>query len=315
MKRGIIIGIIVLVVLLIIGAFFLFPKGLSEKDILSNPQSAIEFCQKSPTNKQTNCYFNLAEVLATNNSDVALQACLALSDDNDKKGCTEDLASKQENQTTATEICNSMKEDTNFREHCYGAILANSENLSSDTQLLMCDGKKGMDRDNCYRSVAETFLLTNVSKDMEICNKISQVSTKESCLNNIIGNPEIVQANPDLSVSICDSLTLKSNCYSYVAQTISSIDAKKGALICKKLSDDTQLLNCYHSAWFDFKSVVLQNSDFTISLCNTLTIKRDECLRGASEIFMATDKTKAEEICNLASASAAEGCLHVVQSG
>jgi hypothetical protein len=75
------------------------------------------------------------------------------------------------------------------------------------------------------------------------------------------------------------------------------------------------MLNCYHKAWFDFKSIVLQNSDFTISLCNTLNIKRDECLRGASEIFMITNKAKAEEICKLASASTIEGCLHVVQGG
>lgn len=317
MKKGVwTIGIVILAVLLAITAFYIFfPRGLSDEKILADPQSAMAFCQNSPQSKQTDCYFNLANVLAATNSDVALQACSSLSEENDRKGCTEDLASKQENQTRATEICNSMKNDSKFREHCYGAIIANTGNVDADTQLLMCDSKKGMDRDNCLRGLSESFWLSDMSKSIEICNKISETSTKDSCLNSIIGNPEIVQANPELSIGICDSLALKSNCYSYVAQTVSGIDPKKGALICQKLSDDTQILNCYHNAWFDFKDTVLKNPDFMISLCNKLTTKKDECLRGASEIFMTTDKAKAEEICRLTSASTVEGCLHVVQTG
>jgi hypothetical protein len=315
MKKSVILVGIIIIILLAIAAFFIFsPRGLSNEEILANPQSAIQFCQESSQDKQTDCYFQLADVLAVNNSDVALQACSAMSNENNKKGCIEDLASKQENQTTATEICNSMKEDTRFREHCYGTILANSENLNTDTQLLMCDSKTGMDQNNCYRGLSESFWLSNISKSIEVCNKISEKSSKDSCLNSIIGNPEIVQANPNLSVSICDAITLKSNCYNYVAQTISGSNPKTGAVVCQKLSDDTQMLNCYHVAWFDFKDIVLQNYDFTISLCNKLTIKRDECLRGASEIFMTTDKTKAEAICRLASSSTTEGCLHVIQT-
>jgi hypothetical protein len=314
-KSALIVIITILIILLVAVAFFVFsPKMLSEKEILVNPQAALDFCNKSSLDKQTNCYFRLAEVLAINNSDIALQSCLTIPDEDDKRGCVEDLSSKQENQTRATEICNSMKEDNRFREHCYGAI-TNSGSLNADTQLLMCDSKTDIDQDNCYRGLAETFLLSNVSKNVEVCNKISEKITKDNCLNNIIGNPEIVQANPNLSVSICDSLTLKSNCYNYVAQTISGSDPKEGALICQKLSDDTQMLNCYHGAWFDFSNIVLQNPDFTIILCNTLNIKRDQCLRGASEIFITTNRAKAEEICRLASASTVEGCLHVVQTG
>ena len=69
----------------------------------------------------------------------------------DMKNCIEDLANEQENQTKAIEICNSMKDDTRFREHCYGVINANSESLNIDDQLLMCDSKTGLDKDNCYR--------------------------------------------------------------------------------------------------------------------------------------------------------------------
>jgi len=277
----------------------------------------MTFCQETSGDKQSNCYIKMAEVLALNNTDMALQACLAINketNDGDRKNCIENLASKQENQIKATEICNSMKEDTNFREHCYGAIIANSGNLNSDTQLLMCDSKIGTDKDNCYRGLAENFLLSNVSKSIEICNKISEKSLKDSCLNNIIGNPEIVQANPNLAVSICDSLTLKANCYSYVAQTLSGVDPKQGALICQKLSDDVQISNCYQNAWFSFDSVILQNYDFAISLCNVLTLKKDDCLRTTSEVFTNSDKAKAEAICKLMSASASSGCLNNIPS-
>lgn len=265
--------------------FVVFAPKLSDEDILKDPSAAKTFCDESPEAKQSNCYFNLAEVLSANNE-----------------------------QLKAIEICNALS-DKNNREDCYGMVKSNSQSLDADAQLAMCDSKTGVNRDDCYRNLAETSLSSNASKSVEICNKISEKSTKDSCLNGIIGNPEIVQANVELSVSICDSLTLKSNCYSYVAQTVSGSDPEKGAVICQKLSDDNQMLNCYHSAWFDFNSAVLQNPDFTISLCNKLNAKRDECLRGASEIFMTTNKAKAEEICRLASASTVEGCLHVVQSG
>jgi hypothetical protein len=318
-KKKILIIAGVALALLIIAAILLFvvfaPK-FSEQDILKDPSGAMTFCSKSIG--QTGCYVKISEVLALNNTDMATRACLSIStakDDGDMKNCIEELAGKQTEQLKAVEVCNALKNDTKFRENCYGRIMANFPTLDTGAQLAMCDAKTGTDKDNCYRGLSENFLLSNVSKSIEICNRISEKSTKDSCLNSIIGNPEIVQANPSLSVSICDSLTLKANCYNYVAQTVSGTDTKQGALICQKLSDDNQILNCYHGAWFGFNSIVLQNYDFTISLCNILTIKRDDCLRGASEAFMTTDKTKAAAICRLASASASEGCLHVVQNG
>lgn len=183
----------------------------------------------------------------------------------------------------------------------------------SNGSLSTCDSKTGIDKNNCYKGLAESFLSSNVSKSIEICNKILDKSSQDNCLNSIIGNSEIVQANPNLAVSICDSLTLKANCYNSVSRTVSGIDPKQGALICQKLSDDAQIADCYENAWFASTSIVLQNYDFSISLCNALTVKKDGCLRRAAGIFMTTDKAKAEEICRLMSASASPGCLQMIQ--
>jgi len=314
-KKVILFASISAVVLIAIFLFVFYPQKLSEKSILENPSAAVELCKTLSNSQQDNCYLKIAEVLALNNTDIAIQACLAIStdtNDGDKKNCIEELANKQIEQLKAVGVCNAMASDKNFREHCYGGIIANSGNLNSDTQLLMCDSKTGMDKDNCYRGIAESFLLLNVSKNIEICNKISEKSLKDNCLNNIIGNPEIVQANPNLAVSICGSLTLKANCYNYVAQTLSGIDPKQGALICQKLSDDVQISNCYGSVWFSFNDIVVQNYDFTISLCNILTSKRDDCLRRASGAFMNIDRAKAEAICRLMSASSSSGCLQEI---
>jgi hypothetical protein len=314
-KKVILFASIAVVVLIGILLLVFHPQKLSERSILENPSAAVELCKTLSNNQQSNCYLKIAEVLALNNTDIAVQACLAISADTnegDRKNCIEELANKQTEQLKAVEICSAMADDKNFREHCYGMI-ASSGNLNSDAQLLMCDSKTGMDKDNCYRGVAESFLLSNVSKNIEICNKISEKSLKDSCLNNIIGNPEIVQANPNLAANICGSLTLKANCYSYVAQTLSGVDPKQGALICRMLSDNVQISNCYSSVWFSFNDIVVQNYDFTISLCNALTSKRDDCLRRASEAFMNTDRAKAEAICKLMSASSSSGCLQNIR--
>lgn len=64
----------------------------------------------------------------------------------------------------------------------------------------------------------------------------------------------------------------------------------------------------------DINSVILQNYDFAISLCNFLTLKKDDCLRRTSEVFSPSDTTKAEAICHLiSSASASSGCLNNIR--
>jgi hypothetical protein len=314
-KILIIAGIALVVIGLAVSLFIIFAPKFSEQDILKDPSAAMAFCSTSG-GKQSGCYSKIAEVLALNNTDIAVQACLAINtdaNDGDMKNCIQGVAYKQTEQLKAIEVCNALKNDTRFRENCYGGIMSNFPDLDIEAQLSMCDSKAGTDKDNCYRGLAESFLLSNVSKSIEVCNRISGKSSRDNCLNNIIGNPEIVQADPNLAVSICDSLALKANCYGYVAQTVSGTDPKKGALICQKLSDDTLIANCYENAWFVLTGTVLQNPDFSVSLCNALTVKKDGCLRRAAEVFISTDKAKAAEICRLMSASASPGCLQSVQ--
>jgi len=313
-KRNlIIIGIIVLAIALAVVFFLiLFPKTLSKEDILKNPDKAMEFCAKSSSDKQLNCYLQIADVLKTENSDIALQACMLINVEGDKKQCIENLAFAQPEQTKAVEICNSMKEDTKFREHCFGGVMANFPNVNSDTQLMMCNSKTGSDKDNCYRRLAEGFITTEPSKSIEICNKITDKSARDGCLNDILSNPEIIKSDVNRAVGICDLMTLKDRCYMYVADTTSAIDPKKAAQICQKSSDDVQILNCYNNVWFSSSSLVVSNYDFTINLCKVLTLKKDDCLNKMMPFFIDTDRTKAAEICKQMSSSASSLCLQSV---
>jgi hypothetical protein len=311
-KRGIIIGVIALAVIILAGFLFIkfSPPKFSEETILKDPSAAMTFCQESSADKQSDCYLKVAEVLALNNTDISVQACLAIIDDGLKKQCINDLANKQENPTKVIEICNKIANDDGFKQHCYGQIDTNSGNLSVDTRLVACDVRP--DKDNCYGGIADSLWETQPSKALEICNKISDTNTKNGCLNNFMGSPELIKANPNIAEEVCSSssLTMKSNCYNNFAQTLSGVDPKQGALICQKLSDDVQIFNCYQNAWFSFDSVILQNYDFAISLCNILTLKKDDCLRRTSEVFSSSDKSKAEAICKLMSASTSSGCLN-----
>ena len=316
-KSVIIIGIIVLaVIVLAVSLFIIFaPPKFSEKDILKDPSAAMTFCQKTSGDKQSNCYLKIAGVLALNNTDVSIQACLAISDDGFKKQCIEDLANKEENPIKVVEICNKITGDNSFKQHCYGKIDTNSGNLSVDTRLAVCDARTGSDKDNCYRGIADGLWETEPSKALEVCKKISDSNTRNGCLNNFMGSPELIKANPTIAEEVCSSssLSMKSNCYNNFAQTLSGVDPKQGALICQRLSDDVQISNCYQNAWFSFDSVILQNYDFAISLCNVLTLKKDDCLRRTSEVFSNSDKAKAEAICRLMSSSASSGCLNNIQ--
>ena len=315
-RRLFVIILAVAVVLVVIAAVFFFikPKEFSDKDILKNPAGAMEFCKTSPLDKMDECYYNAAQILYENNPDVSIQACLAISDEGFKNKCIGDLANKEENQNKLLELCNKITNDNGFKQNCYGKIDTKSGELSIDAQLSMCDVMTGMNKDGCYRNIADGLWETSPLKAVEVCQKISG-SEKDNCLNNFMSSPELIKANPAIAEEICSSssLSTKSRCYNDFARALSGANPKQAAEICKKLSDDVQISDCYGSVWFSFDSVVLQNYDFTISLCNVLTLKKDDCLRRASGVFMNSDRTKAEAMCKLMSASASSGCLNSVR--
>jgi len=311
MKKWVIMALVAVIILAVVG-FFIFSKGgLSEKEILENPQKAIDFCKESPPDKQNDCYFYVADTLK-NSSTFALDACLAITEEGNKKDCIDMLVSFETNQTRAVEICNSMAGDKNFREHCYGAIYASSD-VNKETELLMCEQKTGTDQGNCFAGIADNYWLTNASKSLELCKKITDENIKERCLNSFSSSPELVKMNQDLALTVCDSLVLKSRCYENVANALASSNPKLAVAVCQKIGDDMQISNCYSSVWFYSNDLTIANYDFTISMCNILTIKKDDCLNQMVRVFIDLDRTKATAICKLMSASASSSCLQNVQ--
>lgn len=317
-KRSmIILGIALFVVIILAVIIFIIfaPPKFSEKEILKDPSAAITFCQETQGDKQSNCYLKIAEVLALNNTDIALQACLAInkdSNDGDRKNCIEGLANKQTEQLKAVEICNAFKDDARTKEHCYGGIKANSGSLSTDTQIAMCDSKTGTEQADCYAGLADNYWLNNASKALEICNKIKDETIKERCVNSFSSSPEIVRLNPEIAMIVCDSLVLKSRCYNNVANALASFNPKQAVEICKKIKDDIQISNCYSSVWFYSNNLTINNYDFTVSMCSVLTLKKDDCLRIIAGVLMDIDRTKAGDTCKLMSSSASSSCLQDV---
>lgn len=314
----IILGIIVLVVIVL--AVFLFvifaPPKFSDEQIKKDPSAAMTFCQETPEdNKQSNCYLQIANVLALNNADIALQACLAINKENnggDRKNCIEELAIKQTDQLKAVEICNAFKEDFRTKEHCLGGIKANSGSFSTDSQVAICDSKTGTDQADCYAGIADNYWLTNASKALELCKKITDETTKERCINSFSSSAEIVKMNPELAKIVCDSLVIKNRCYNNVANALASSNPKQAAEICKKIKDDIPISDCYGNVWFYSNDLTINNYDFTVGMCNVLTLKKDDCLRRIEGVFIDINRTKAAEVCKLMSVSASSGCLQEV---
>lgn len=317
-KRSmIIIGIVLLVIIVLSVSFFIIfaPPKFSEKEILKDPLAAMAFCQKTSEQKQSNCYLKIAEVLALNNTGIALQACLAINKDTnggDRKNCIEELANKQTEQLKAVEICNSFKEDTRTKEHCYGGIKVNSGSLNTDTQLAMCDSKTGTDQADCYAGLADNYWLNNASKALEICNKIIDESFKERCVNSFSSSIEIVKLNPEIAMVVCDSLIIKSRCYNNVANALASSNPKKAVEICKKIKDDIKISDCYSSVWFYSDNLTINDYNFAVNMCSILTSKKDECLRRIAGILMDINRAKAADTCKLMSSSASSSCLQDV---
>jgi len=311
MKKSVIIWAIILIGILILiavaGFFIFFNKGMSSKEILENPKKAMDFCKNSPTDKQNDCYFYISENLK-NNSYIALDSCLAISDDGTKKNCVDMLISFETNQTRAVEICNYFAEDKNFREHCYNSI-HNFADIDKDTELLMCEKKSGTDQANCYSGIAESYWQTNAPKAAIICNKITDETIKERCINSFSSSFEIVRANPDLAITICDSLNIKSRCYQNVANALSSSNPKLAVEICKKINDDMSISGCYDSVWFYSDNLTISEYEFSLSMCGYLTTKKDDCLRKIEAIFIDTNVTRAKEACKFMSQTNSERCL------
>jgi hypothetical protein len=324
-------------------------QGASKESIIANPAAAMADCANAPDAQKDDCYMFISDVLRTvnvtasyeacnevsspqntqknprqdcvfalidaqNDTDTTLEICRLIDREDWKKPCLEELASSIDDQAKAIAICNEMKNDTKFREHCYGAIVATGTLISYDSQLSMCEAKTGTDRDNCFRGLADNFLETNLTRNIELCNRISDSSSKNNCLNSFISSPELVRANTDLAVSTCGSFSAvgKSRCYNDVARALSASDPKKAAWVCQKLGDDIQISDCYGNAWFYSNQLVIDNYDYTVSMCNVLTLKRDDCLNRIVSVFIDIDRDKARATCQLMSAASSSSCLNNV---
>lgn len=323
MRKGVIVGFILAIVLLVVAGWFFFFNngGLSEEKILANSTYAMDFCGNSPDNKKDDCYHYVADVLIKKDTKSAVPACVALSQEGEQKDCIQRLAEVENDSIKAVEICNSFKDDKNFREYCYGIVsdnmesvdssvqTNNSENIGEQTELLMCDGKSGADRNSCYWKIAEGYWKTNISKGIYICNRIEDSADREVCLGGFINTPELVRAHPDLAASVCKSFAFKTRCYSDVAGAVGTSNPKKAAEICQEIGEDIQISDCYGNVWFYKNDNTLKNYDFTISMCNVLNLKKDDCLRRIVAVFIDIDKTKARAACNLMSPSASPGCI------
>lgn len=336
MKKG-------LIALLLLSIFLLSacaPK-FSDEQILKDPEGALKTCEGVGGEQQNNCFLRVSDVVGTTNLAAAMQACSSVKDDNSKRGCfdqlikkqndtdsklevcknvgfpdmergcLEDLAKVEKDAKKAMSICNEIKDDNNFREHCLNLVVGSSSDV--DVRLSACGLREGMDKDNCYQGIGTSLFETNPSKGMEVCNKISDKSTRNNCLNFFMSSPELIKANPSLAIEICDSMSLKDNCYRNVGQTLSATDPKKATDVCKKLSDEIQMSDCFNNVWFSFNSRITQDFDFSMSLCASLNLKKDDCYRRVSEAFIDVDKTKAEQACNMMSAAYSQGCLNNIR--
>lgn len=282
-------------------------------------EAAFQACSAMPEPKNSeraqkqDCIDKL--IAAQNSVDAKLAICKKVDNNDWKKICIEQIASEEADPKKALAICDEIKDDNNFKQHCYGGIEGKSAALGTDVRLSMCDIRPGSEKDNCYRSIAQELLDTEPAKSVEICNKITDTNSKSNCLNNFMSSPEIVKANPAMAISVCDSgpISMKSRCYNDLARTLSGANPKQAVEICKKLSDDVQISDCYGNVWFAFNQMVIENYDFSISLCNILTLKKDDCLRRVSGAFMDVDRAKAEAVCKLMSSASSSGCLQQVQ--
>ncbi len=314
-RGGLKLVFVVGVVLIIFGAiaFFIFSnKKLTVEDILENPTKALESCKKLSETKQKDCFFLIAETLKFNNTQIAVQACLSLPDENDQKGCVEDIAKQQTDSEKAIEVCNSLNEDQRFVEYCY-EIIASSKTLSIATQQSICNSKSGSDKDNCYEGLAQIYFRKNVTIAVNLCKQVSDAARKENCFNTLTNSPELVKANIELALYACEFYLSKSRCYTDVARIVSGVDPKVAVVICKQLTDEVQVMDCYRQVWFSSNSLVLDNYEFNIQLCSFLQTKKDDCLQEVVRVFIDADRDKAEDVCRLMSSSASSTCLQQVK--
>lgn len=322
-------------------------QGMTAESILANPAAAMADCAKAPADKMDDCYMLISDVLRTvnvtasyeacsgvsspqntqknprqdcvqglidaqNDTDVTLEVCRLIDRDDWKKSCIEDLANKEQNQTKVIEICGEIS-DNNFRQHCYGNI-GNTPGVGADVKLLVCDSNTGTEKDNCYRNVAEGLFETDLPTAIDACNRIADSSSKSACLNIFISSPELVKANTDLAISTCGTFSTvsKNRCYNDLAHTLSGSDQKKAAYVCQKLGDDVQISDCYSNVWFYSNQLVIDNYDYSVSMCNVLTLRRDNCLNNIVSALIDVDRAKAEATCMLMSASSSQNCVNGV---
>ncbi|MFH0978050.1 MAG: hypothetical protein V1837_01980 [Candidatus Woesearchaeota archaeon] len=278
---------------------------------------ALQACKAMPVPKDSDsgpiydCLQNLIRL--QNNTSPKLRLCNEISRQDWRNNCIEQLAKEEKDPVQALSVCNNISDDQNFKEHCYGDIGAGSSNLGVDVELLLCEGRT--DKDRCYEGIAREVIDSDPAQSVQICNKISSMDVKSQCLNNFISSPELIKANSALAITVCESqsISTKSRCFNDAARALAGSDPKAAALVCQKLGDDIQISDCYGTVWFYSNQLTLDNYDFALSLCNVLTLKRDDCLNRIVPVFIDSNRPKAVAVCKLMSSASSNGCLQQVQ--
>jgi len=308
------------------------PPPQTDDQILKDPAKALDICAKTPADKQTGCYMRISELTRTSDPDTSFSACSAIKENDPRKGCEQDFinaqaksikpdtcskldfsdlkrdciekaAAAEPNATKAVSICAEIKDDQNFLEHCLNLVMGSS--TGTDAKLAACDMRTGTNRDYCLQEIGTGLFLTQPSKGVEVCKKISDANIRNSCLNNFMGSPELIKANPAIGEEVCSSMTLKDNCYNNLANALSASDPRRATEACKKLSDEIQISNCFNMVWFSFNDRIIHNFDLSMSLCSSLKLKKDDCYRRIAGAMMNVDKAKAEQACKMISG----GCM------
>nr|MBA4404812.1 hypothetical protein [Nanoarchaeum sp.] len=336
-----------LLIFLILSLIIISACGpLTDEQILNNPTKAIESCAKDSTDKQEGCFSHVAEIIANTSPETAYEACYNIPETEDtqnlpkfnciqrvvdfqnttelklkickkierddwKKDCVENVATQETDPNNIIQICNEI-EDSNFRLHCYGAVNENDQNINVESQLLICDSRP--DKDTCYDNLARSIINSNPEQSIEICNKITDENFKTNCLNQIMNLGDLSGENYNLAINVCSSMSSssQSRCYTDLAKTLFSSDSKKAAVTCKKITSESNILECYKQTWFTSSALVLDNYDYTIALCNFLDSKKDDCLNAMIPIFIDESRSTARDICEFMSSSAFRECLSSV---
>ena len=268
--------------------------------VLDYSDLAFQACAVIPK-EGDNCYYQIARANAEIAPLIAVQACLNISDPNNRGGCiTNEIIKKMDNASQILELCNTYVEEDQrggcVREVCDEEfVMANFETARGQC----CASLKSDERNSCYENIAMLAVSSDMDFALETCEMLGKSafgSSAESCYQNMVRNV----GNLSEKIYICQHLVGSWSADDCLNNLMNGVKSCSEVIELCDYQDDSASCSMQAILNNNYGKLAKTCPDDIIDVCAAIenSQQSDDCFYRLAQVLSSDNSAKARAACN-----------------